>query len=1343
LTTPVVGIGASAGGLESFTPLLAHLPANTGLAFVFIQHLDPRHHSNLTEILARVSAIIPVRQATDGMEIEPDHLYVIPPDVGLEIAGRALRLTPRPPVPSTPHMPIDRFLRSLAQECGSRAIGVILSGAGTDGAAGLEAVKAAGGVTFAQDPATAKFGSMPQAAIANGSVDFVLSPEAIAGELTKLGGHPYIAEDEDTGLTADGKHQFGPILNLLRESTGVDFALYRETTVHRRIMRRLALRNIGSLEEYRKQVESDPRELGALHRDLLINVTRFFRDPESFDVLKKVVFPRLVQDRPADTAIRIWVPGCATGEEAYSIAISLQEYFGETTRVYPVQIFASDVSSAAVEKARTGKYPGSIDADVSPKRLSRYFSEVEGGYQINKALREMCVFSRHDLIQDPPFSQLDLISCRNVLIFFGSVRRNIIALFHYALNPGGFLVLGSSEAESGNLFSIMQGTRSIYTKNETVGKRHALYAMAASPRRSAGFYPRVAGVPVGELTKSGDLRKGLERTLLSRFNGAGVVVDETLDVLEVIGQTAPYLRLPPGKMSFNLLKLIPQTRLFLEVEQLVREVGRSGKAARKDRIRYQGDGASGELNVEVIPLGGTGPRASVVLFEPAPSVSGSEPEPTSDPRDREIAILKQDVADARQRLLSLIEGHHLSEEESQDAAEEAISANEELQSLNEELETAKEELQSTNEELTTVNQELSSNNSALKEAHDFARLIIETVATPLLVLDVDLRIKTANPSFYSVFRISPRDAEGRVLYSVSNGCWDIPRLRDLLQRILPENKTVQDFEIEQDFPGIGHRILALSARQLDGLEQILLGIDDVTERKERAAATLQESEERFRNMADTAPVMIWVAGTDKGCTFFNQAWLAFTGRTMEQELGNGWTEGLHPDDLDRSLDTYSSSFYARRSFLMEHRLQRADGEYRWLLNNGVARFEPGGLFAGYIGSCVDVTDLKRTQEEHLARQKLESVGTLAGGIAHDFNNLLGGILAHAELALAELAGGSRPEEELQRIRSVAIRGAEIVRQLMIYAGKESEVLEQVDVSRVVEDMIELLKISVSKHAAVETDLGKALPPVRANPSQIRQVVMNLITNASDAIGDRDGVIRVTTRRVTVGRDSPVAALERLAEGDYLQLQVSDTGQGMTPETQARVFDPFFTTKLAGHGLGLAVVQGIVRSLGGTIRLVSAPGKGTMFQILLPYVEDTAQASHGAISGGEAETLGSREATILFVEDEDLLRQAASKMFRKRGFFVIEASDGTAGLDLIRAHRDQIDVLLLDVTLPGAPSREVFEEAQRLRPDLPVIITSANSEEMAAASLARRVERFLRKPYKLSEVVDMIRKIPTS
>jgi two-component system cell cycle sensor histidine kinase/response regulator CckA len=637
-----------------------------------------------------------------------------------------------------------------------------------------------------------------------------------------------------------------------------------------------------------------------------------------------------------------------------------------------------------------------------------------------------------------------------------------------------------------------------------------------------------------------------------------------------------------------------------------------------------------------------------------------------------------------------------------------------------------------------VNQEVLSTNAALAGAHDLASLIFVTTAAPLLILDSELRVITVNPSFHRMFGMSPREAEGQLLYSLSNGLWDIARLREMLERILPHHKVVQDFEIERDFPGMGHRVLALTARQLDGLQQILLGIEDVTGRKDPVDLALRESEERFQLMADTAPVLIWVSGPGKACTFFNKPWLAFTGRTMQQELGDGWAEGVHPEDLNRCLEIYTSSFNARRSFQMEYRLRRSDGEYRWLLDNGVPRFEHGGAFAGYIGSCIDITDVKTTQEEDFAKQKLETVGALAGGIAHDFNNLLGGILAHSELALAELASGSSPAEELQKIRAAAIRGAEIVRQLMIFAGQEREVIELVDVAEILEDMLELLQVSVSKHVKVETDFGRNGPLVRASPTQIRQVAMNLITNASEALGDQDGVIRVTTGRVTIPRDSPLAAAERLADGEYLQLEVTDTGRGMTPAMQARVFDPFFTTKVTGsHGQGLVVVQRIVRSLNGAIRLLSAPGKGATFRILLSAENNTFQTTRGTIPRAGEEAFASREATILVVDDEALLRQAVSKMLRKKGLSVIEASDGFGALDVIRARKDHIDVLLLDVTLPGASSREVYEEAKRLRPGMPVIVTSAKAEEMAAASLATSVERFLRKPFRLGELLETI------
>jgi nitrogen-specific signal transduction histidine kinase/CheY-like chemotaxis protein len=397
--------------------------------------------------------------------------------------------------------------------------------------------------------------------------------------------------------------------------------------------------------------------------------------------------------------------------------------------------------------------------------------------------------------------------------------------------------------------------------------------------------------------------------------------------------------------------------------------------------------------------------------------------------------------------------------------------------------------------------------------------------------------------------------------------------------------------------------------------------------------------------------------------------------------------------------------------------------------------QPGSVF----GAFQDITEVKHAQEESFARQKLESVGTLASGIAHDFNNLLGGVLAQAELALSEVAAGLNPEEELRAIRDVAIRGSEIVRELMIYAGKESPAVGLVDVSRIVKEMLGLLKVSVSKHAVLETDLAEDLPTVRVNAAQLRQIVMNLVINASDALGDRDGVIRVTTRCLKANQRSSGEISGRRPEDDYLELAVSDTGRGIPPEAQAKVFDPFFTTKSAGHGLGLAIVHGIVRSLGGAIHLTSEPGNGTTFQVWLPCAETTAGVTKDATSGIEEAAGPSQLATILVVEDEAPLRQAVTKTLRKTGFEVLEAADGTSALDLVRANRGKIDVILLDVTIPGASSAEVVAEAAKAQPAMKVILTSAYSQEMLTPPISKfGVCGFIRKPFQLRDLVERLR-----
>jgi two-component system CheB/CheR fusion protein len=857
----VVGIGASAGGLEAFRLLLGNLPADTGFAFVLVQHLDPTHQSSLSQILARATTM-PVTEAGDGVRAEPNHVYAIPPNTELTIAERVLKLSPRGQTPG-PHMPIDHFLRSLAQDCRRRAIGVILSGAGSDGSLGLQAVKEAGGVTFAQEPATAEFASMPRMAEAAACVDFVLPPARIAQELARLAHHPHFAvaqTAEPETPPKEGNDGLNEILTVMHETTGIDFSLYRETTVRRRIMRRLALRNIASIEAYAAQLKQDPGERSLLRGDLLISVTSFFRDPGSFDGLTRLAFPAIVRNRPAGTVIRVWVPGCATGEEAYSIGIALQEYLKETGAAYPVQIFASDIGEAAIEKARSGKYLENIAADVSPERLNRHFTKVEGGYQVGKALRELCVFSKHNLIDDPPFARLDLISCRNVLIYLGAVQKNIIPMFHYALNPTGFLILGQAEtANFDDMFSIIDRDHRIYAKREIANRPHQFHALAAMSRRGAVSGKIVAQAPISGLWDGADVGKAVDGILLSKYSlskysPAAVLVDEGLEVLEIRGDAAPFFRLPAGKVTFHLLKLIPDTGLFLEIEKLAHEAADSGEAARRARVPYELSGSIHEVNIEVTPLFGHQKRALLVLLEPAQRAEEPQVGESREPRaheaaiagrDRHIAKLRQEVLDARRRLLSVIEEHQISDEASQSATAEALSANEELQSLNEELETAKEELQSTNEELITVNQEVESKNRALTESRNFANLIVGTVRIPLLVLDNELRIKSVNESFSKTFLIPPGDAEGQFLYSLGRGSWDIPGLRQRLDRVLTAAESFDHFEVAREFPSIGTRDLIINGRRLDGLDQILVAIDDVTVRKE-AEKALQRSQEALR-----------------------------------------------------------------------------------------------------------------------------------------------------------------------------------------------------------------------------------------------------------------------------------------------------------------------------------------------------------------------------------------------------------------------------------------------------------------------------------------------------------------
>ena len=628
---------------------------------------------------------------------------------------------------------------------------------------------------------------------------------------------------------------------------------------------------------------------------------------------------------------------------------------------------------------------------------------------------------------------------------------------------------------------------------------------------------------------------------------------------------------------------------------------------------------------------------------------------------------------------------------------------------------------------------------ALRENEQCLVSIYNTVGDVIFHLAVEpkgeFRFVSVNAAFLKVTGLSLDQVVGKTVDEVIPE----PSLTIVLgkyRQAVQENTILQWVETS-DYPAgrLTGEVRVAPVRDDGGHCTHLVGsVHDITEHR-RAEAAIRESEERFRNIADTAPVLSWISGPDKLVTFINRGWLTFTGSTMEQVVGNGWIEKMHPDDRDRCYTDYCSAFDAYRTFQTECRLRRADGEYRWMLTIGNPRFESSGAFAGYIGTCTDITDLKRNQEESLARQKLESLGVLAGGVAHDFNNLLGSIVANSELVLSELPERSPAVEGVESIKTVAGRAAEIVRQMMSYAGQEDTVFEPVDLSGLLHEMLEFLKVSISKRATLNINLPQELLAVRANPAQLRQVILNLITNASEGLGEHEGVISITAALVRSGpSDSAPNPL-----GDYVRLEVSDTGCGMTEEVQSKIFDPFFTTKFPGRGLGLAAVKGIVRSHDGAINVVSAPGQGSRFEILLPCSDEPAKEGRDKPGFSVAGEVVSFSGAVLIVEDEHTLRTAVSKMLRRKGFTVFEAVDGEAGASLFRDKTAEIDVVLLDLTLPGLSGGEVLSELRRLQPDIIVIVTSAYSREQAQATLgAQPPWLYIRKPYQVNELTGLLR-----
>ncbi|MCM4168080.1 histidine kinase [Arenibacter sp. H213] len=928
---PVVGIGASAGGLDAFKQLLKAIPESSGMAYVLVQHLDPNHQSMLPELLQKVTSI-PVMEVTDDIKVAPDHIYILPSNKIMIANDGVLELRPRPEKGiNERNMPIDLFFRSLAEVHQSHSIGVVLSGTATDGTLGLTAIKDQGGITFAQDEESAAYSGMPQSAVQAGVVDFILSPGDIPKKLLEVA---HIINGNGAEISGQKEEEaiYKQIISLLQVRKGTDFTYYKQTTIHRRILRRIDITKTGKPSVYLNYLKREKQELDELYMDLLIPVTEFFRDPKIFDKLHNKIIPTIIANKTSSGTVRIWVAGCSTGQEAYSLAIAFHEIFNgsvsSSSHPQKVQVFATDLSGPAIEKARSGMYSQSEVKGLTTERLEIYFTKKKDGYQINQSIRDSCVFAVHDFLKDPPFSKMDLISCRNVLIYLGSyLQKRALTTFHYALDPKGILWLGKSETTSGvpSHFVALDKKDKLFSRKEVAG-----HFIPTTSRRNGPYFTDPYGIG-----KNGNLATDYQKTaddiLLSRFTPAGVVINEAMDIVHFRGGTGRYLEPVPGKASLNLFRMAKQGLAF-ELRNILHKAKKENDAVVKENIPIQINGDHIHIiSIEAIPLPNIVEPHYLVLFheqgpqEDAISVTdkkwskeaGIGESTKMIEKDLQIQQLQDELAQTREDMCSIIESQEAANEELQSANEELMSGSEELQSLNEEMETSKEELHSTNEELMTVHQETIGLNERLSIALDYAEGIVDTIHEPLLVLDGNLRIKSANKTFYKTFEVNEKDTEGKLIFKLGNKQWDIPALRTLLEDILPERSTIENFEVAWNFPNIGKHTMLLNAREIkrdnEDEKLILLAIEDISER-----TNLREKEKelfgRYENLLLQAPVAIMVLkGSNYVVELANNAYLEmvekdtdFIGRPFFEALPERKTQGIRElmDGVVRSGTPY-------------------------------------------------------------------------------------------------------------------------------------------------------------------------------------------------------------------------------------------------------------------------------------------------------------------------------------------------------------------------------------------------------------------------------------------------------
>jgi len=1372
---PVVGIAASAGGLEAFTELIRHLPTDTGMAFVLIQHLSPDHESLLSEILGRVT-VMPVQPVEDRMMVEPNEVYVIPPNTQMTLVDGMLHLAPRQKTQGK-YLPGDAFFESLAVDCGNKAIAVVLSGADGDGSQGLKAVKVAGGVTFAQSEATAAFDSMPNTAVATGNVDFVLPPEQIAAELTKLSRSPFLFYSEPPQVVKELPPAPGNALTtifaLLRTTTGVDFTLYKPSTLDRRMQRRMLLYKLESLEDYAQYLQEHPAELQALYEEILIHVTSFFRDPQAFEQLQAQVFPTISQNKSSDAPIRIWVAGCSTGEEVYSIAICLLEFFNDSATVPPIQIFATDISETAISKARSGFYLDSQMAAVSPERQRRFFVPLpSGGYQISSAVRELCVFARHNLGGDPPFSNLDLISCRNVLIYLSDpLQKRLMSLFHYSLNLDGFLMLGTSETvkSASDLFAIVDEASKLYARKLTL-TRPLFSFTTAQPASSLNRPQRIPE----SLPSPVDLARSVEQLISSRYAPVSIVVDDQMHILQMRGDLNPYLELTPGTTELNLLMMARES-LAIALRTALYQAQTENVTVRQEQIQLE----AGEhfapsatpqeshwLNLEVMPfrLALTNALCFLVVLETvSPTAPSSRPAAIesleSVDLEREVVNLRQALAAATQRELSaqahlqaVIQEQNQLNQSLRVANEEVLSSNEELQSTNEELQTAKEEIQATNEELSTTNDELRSRNLQQNRDNSDLNNFVASISIPILMLTHDLRIRRFTPAAQRLFNFIPTDV-GRPFNDLRTD-FDALDLAAMISEVLETlNTREQEVQTQEGYwYSLRIRPYRTTENQIDGVTIVFFDIDAL----KRHAANLEAARNYAEAIVETVQTPLVVLDNDLQVNTANRAFyetFQVSAPATEQislfELGNGqWNIPLLRSALEEMLIHQQQI----QDLEVDHSFERI-GQKNMLLN--ACKLQQDDDTAMILLAIADITERKQFEtersqlltQEQTARQQAETANRIKddflSNLSHELRNPLNAMLGWAKLLRTRTLDEATVTRALETIERSAEMQSQLIEDILdtsrIINGKMRLNSRPIDLRSVIQAAIESVRLSAAAKT-IQIDAHLSSARIIGDGDRLQQVLWNLLSNAIKftPIGGRvevkleslessqfsvlssqlpDPINPTQNSDPTQNSKPKISPAETLRVGkaspkdlqNSAQITVADTGQGISADLLPHIFDRFrqgdssSTKAKAGLGLGLSIVRHLVELHGGTVQAASpGEGQGSTFTVRLPLrdlpqeLAPSIDLDPTGLAAGASDAVPSLAGLrILAVDNEVDTRELFEFVLESYGAEVVTVASAREALSTLSENPSQYDVLICDIGMPEADGYWLIRQVRSL------------------------------------------------